>query len=134
MNEKRACRARLCLITLSAQFTLNLEIRAHANVTEASTATAGIAKNPTIEHAISRITLTATLPRNAQRMLILTRREGESLVIDDGVRQIRVTVLGIKGGNVKLGFEASRDVEIHRQELYEQMRREREDAEKESPA
>lgn len=49
-------------------------------------------------------------------MLTLTRRIGESLTIGDDVT---VTVLGIMGNQVRLGTEAPRSVEVHRQEIYE---------------
>lgn len=47
-------------------------------------------------------------------MLILTRRVGESLVIGD---EVGVKVLGVKGGQVRLGVEAPRDIAIHREEI-----------------
>lgn len=49
-------------------------------------------------------------------MLVLTRREGESLVIDN---DIKVTVLSIKGNQVRIGIDAPESVPIHRQELLE---------------
>lgn len=49
-------------------------------------------------------------------MLVLTRREGESLIIDG---DIKVTVLSVKGGQVRVGIEAPQDIPIHRQELLE---------------
>ncbi|WP_213876172.1 carbon storage regulator CsrA [Pseudomonas sp. dw_358] len=49
-------------------------------------------------------------------MLILTRRNAESLVIGDG--EITVTVLGIKGNQVRLGVNAPKDVTVHREEIY----------------
>lgn len=60
-------------------------------------------------------------------MLILTRRVGETVVIGDDVT---VTVLGVKGNQVRLGINAPRDVAVHREEIYERIRREQ--AEKES--
>jgi carbon storage regulator len=48
-------------------------------------------------------------------MLILTRRLGEALRVGD---DISITVLGIKGNNVRLGIEAPRDVSVHREEIY----------------
>ena len=48
-------------------------------------------------------------------MLILTRRIGESLIIGD---DISVTVLGVKGNQVRLGVEAPQDVTIDREEIY----------------
>lgn len=51
-------------------------------------------------------------------MLILTRRVGETIRIDD---DIEVTVLGIKGNQVRIGVTAPEAVEVHRQEVYERM-------------
>lgn len=47
-------------------------------------------------------------------MLVLTRREGESLVIGDN---IKLTILAVKGGQVRVGIEAPSNVAIHREEL-----------------
>lgn len=52
-------------------------------------------------------------------MLILTRRVGETVVIGD---EVQVTVLGVKGNQVRLGVNAPRDVSVHRQEIYERIR------------
>lgn len=51
-------------------------------------------------------------------MLILTRRIGETIRIND---DISVTVLGVNGMQVRLGVEAPADVEVHRQEIYERI-------------
>ena len=52
-------------------------------------------------------------------MLILTRRVGESLMIGDDVA---VTVLGVKGNQVRIGIDAPKEVAVHRQEIYERIR------------
>jgi carbon storage regulator len=54
-------------------------------------------------------------------MLILTRRVGETLMIGD---EVTVTVLGVKGNQVRLGVNAPRTVAVHREEIYERIRRE----------
>ena len=51
-------------------------------------------------------------------MLVLTRKKNESIVIND---TIRVTVVEIRGDKVRLGIEAPREIEVHRQEVYEQI-------------
>jgi carbon storage regulator len=55
-------------------------------------------------------------------MLILSRRPGESVMIGDDVT---VTVLAIKGNQIRLGFAAPQDVAVHREEVYERIRAER---------
>ena len=55
-------------------------------------------------------------------MLILTRRVGETVMIGD---EIAVTVLGVKGNQVRIGVTAPRSVSVHRQEIYERIRKER---------
>jgi carbon storage regulator len=54
-------------------------------------------------------------------MLILTRRVGETLMIGDDVT---VTVLGVKGNQVRIGVNAPRDVAVHREEIYERIKNE----------
>jgi carbon storage regulator len=59
-------------------------------------------------------------------MLILTRRVGETLMIGD---EVTVTVLGVKGNQVRLGVNAPRTVAVHREEIYERIKREQEGGE-----
>jgi carbon storage regulator len=55
-------------------------------------------------------------------MLILTRRVGETITIGTN---ITVTVLGVKGNQARIGINAPKDVEVHREEIYERIRQER---------
>lgn len=54
-------------------------------------------------------------------MLVLTRRPGESIVVGEN---IVVTVIEIKGGQVRIGIDAPRDVDVYREEIYEQVKQE----------
>lgn len=55
-------------------------------------------------------------------MLILTRRVGETLIIGDDVQ---ITVLGVKGHQVRLGVNAPKDVSVHREEIYQRIQQEK---------
>ncbi|MEW5838238.1 MAG: carbon storage regulator CsrA [Pseudomonadota bacterium] len=59
-------------------------------------------------------------------MLILTRRVGEVLRIGDDVS---ITILGVKGNQVRIGIDAPKDVAVHREEIYQRIKREGDDDE-----
>lgn len=69
-------------------------------------------------------------------MLILTRRVGETVMIGNDVT---VTILGVKGNQVRVGINAPKTVAVHREEIYDRIKREQEgtgdnDSEPEAPA
>lgn len=55
-------------------------------------------------------------------MLILTRRVGEAVVLDE---EVTVTVLGVKGNQVRIGVKAPKSVSVHRSEIFERIKHER---------
>ncbi|MFP8968412.1 carbon storage regulator CsrA [Pokkaliibacter sp. CJK22405] len=57
-------------------------------------------------------------------MLILTRRVGETLMVGD---EVTVTVLGVKGNQVRIGVNAPKDVSVHREEIYQRIQKEKQD-------
>ena len=62
-------------------------------------------------------------------MLLLTRRIGETIMIDDDVS---ITVLGVKGNQVRLGVNAPKEVSVHREEIYQRIKNEKDNEQKES--
>ncbi len=58
-------------------------------------------------------------------MLVLTRKAGEGIIIGD---DIKITVVELKGGGVRLGIEAPRDLKIHRQEVFDKIKQENKEA------
>lgn len=64
-------------------------------------------------------------------MLILTRRIGETLIIGDDVN---ITVLGVKGNQVRLGINAPKDVSVHREEIYMRIQQEKESSHTTAPS
>ena len=64
-------------------------------------------------------------------MLILTRRVGETVMIGD---EVTITVLGVKGNQVRVGINAPKTTPVHREEIYERIKREQQGAAVDQPA
>lgn len=62
-------------------------------------------------------------------MLVLSRQRDETIVIGDS---IRITIVEVRGDKVRIGIDAPRDVTVHRQEVYDAIRRELQNPESES--
>jgi carbon storage regulator len=71
-------------------------------------------------------------PKNqgGRRMLILTRRVGETVMIGNDVT---VTILGVKGNQVRVGINAPKNVAVHREEIYERIKREQQGGSHDEP-
>ena len=71
-----------------------------------------------------------TLMEENKIVLILTRRVGESVKINE---DITVTVLGIKGNQIRIGVDAPRHVSVHREEIYQRIKEEENEEEEATP-
>lgn len=60
-------------------------------------------------------------------MLILTRKVGEALMVGDDVN---ITVLGVKGNQVRIGVNAPKEVAVHREEIYQRIQKEKDESNK----
>jgi len=58
-------------------------------------------------------------------MLVLTRKAGEGIIIGD---DIKITVVELKGGGVRIGIDAPREMKIHRQEVFDRIKQENKEA------
>lgn len=58
-------------------------------------------------------------------MLVLTRKVGEGIIIGD---DIRITVIELKGGGVRIGIDAPREMKVHRQEVFDRIKQENKEA------
>ena len=58
-------------------------------------------------------------------MLVLTQKAGEGIIIGD---DIKITVVELKGGGVRIGIDAPREIKVHRQEVFDQIKQENKEA------
>jgi carbon storage regulator len=58
-------------------------------------------------------------------MLVLTRKAGEGIIIGDDVK---ITIIEVKGGGIRIGIDAPRDMKVHRQEVYDKIKEENQEA------
>ena len=58
-------------------------------------------------------------------MLVLTRKEGEGIIIGE---DIKISVIELKGGGVRIGIDAPREIKVHRQEVFDQIKQENREA------
>lgn len=58
-------------------------------------------------------------------MLVLTRKAGEGIIIGDDVK---ITIIEVKGGGIRIGIDAPRDMKVHRQEVYDKIKQENQEA------
>jgi carbon storage regulator len=56
-----------------------------------------------------------------EKMLILSRKVGESIIIGSGNDKVVLTVLEVRGGQIKLGISAPRELSVHREEIYQKI-------------
>ena len=68
---------------------------------------------------------TGHVSQEALHMLVLTRKTGEGIIIGD---DIKITIVELKGGGVRVGIDAPRDMKIHRQEVYDRIKQENQEA------
>lgn len=62
-------------------------------------------------------------------MLILTRQKGQSIIIGMGEDMVEVSIVDIRGDNIRLGITAPRYISVHRKEIYEEIQKEKKDKE-----
>jgi carbon storage regulator len=56
--------------------------------------------------------------KQGSKMLVLSRKKNESIIIGSGEKEIKIKIIEINGNSIRLGFEAPNDISIHREEVY----------------